>query len=947
MNNNQGPNPILREIADLAYENYTAAEDVIHEMQEQIDSNRKGETELSAIHQKDPERLSNRMARTNASGAEALERINGVANFQDINILDKIHGLSEAVCRINIRSQYGNSGHGTGCLIAPNLIITNNHVFPDPTTAQYSIAEFDYELDSRGNRITSHSFNLRPDLFFMTSSYKKTGQQFSGLDFTVVAVQERARSGKRIGEYEHAKLDQNVGKIIDGEGCVIIQHPKGDFKKIVLKDIRLLTAKEDVLIYESDTLPGSSGSIVVGLGTGEIVALHHSGVPRKNSRGQWLRKDGRVAGPNDPDNMIDWIGNEGIRISRILNAIANMSLDGSMTDLRNSIFGDSTIISVPRAVIDSPGPSSGEQSGPASPGVQPTAPVQPSVSSSSGSSSATNGYTSLGSELAFEIQLSSLPEMQDDWRESAKALIPDLVSSEALFPLSTVPEHKRLHYIRVASHENPWVLAEQIEKLPQVDTCTPDIPAETDAVAGSSLPWSTSNESVFESLNDGVADWHDSETDFITRWGNSHYVEPHVGPDKDPKGFRQWNRSSVSMPDNPATLSHWQQISDQLNNISIVQLDTGYTDHQKVFGGFDLTKDEDFIDGEDARDELATGILRHPAHGTRTASLIIGGNMSGTFKHDGNTGLLYDGTARAGQVIPYRVSRSVVLIGRGKNVFDAAAEAINIEADVMFMCMGSYPRPMLYEIAKRVYEKGIIWLCAAGNEVEMVVAPAMYPGTIAIGAVNPFDRPWRGSSYGTTVDICAPGEDVYVPFKDRKGNDIMVFGSGTSYATPHVASAAAMWLARHKESLLDNGARPWEVVEIFRHRLRATSRQPTNWDADNYGAGILQIDKLLNEKLPALSTLRRTITHAYHEKPTPASWDLGVREAVHYLWKTLVRKVTPGPESGITDAVLTERARIAMRALTGQQPQELLESYSAEGFSKADEIARSYFESYQ
>lgn len=45
----------------------------------------------------------------------------------------------------------------------------------------------------------------------------------------------------------------------------------------------MLTLKDDFLIYESDTLPGSSGAVVIGLGTGEVVALHHSSIPNKKS----------------------------------------------------------------------------------------------------------------------------------------------------------------------------------------------------------------------------------------------------------------------------------------------------------------------------------------------------------------------------------------------------------------------------------------------------------------------------------------------------------------------------------------------------------------------------------------------------------------------------------------------------------------------------------------
>ena len=136
------------------------------------------------------------------------------------------------------------------------------------------------------------------------------------------------------------------------------------------------------------------------------------------------------------------------------------------------------------------------------------------------------------------------------------------------------------------------------------------------------------------------------------------------------------------------------------------------------------------------------------------------------------------------------------------------------EQILFFYVWGVYPRPMLYSIAKTAYERGVIWICAAGNEVESVVAPATYPGTIAVAASNPDNQPWSGSSYGDSVDIAAPGEDVYVPFKDRRGKDIMVFGNGTSYATPHVAAAAAMWKAKYYGDL-DKIDEPWKIVETI------------------------------------------------------------------------------------------------------------------------------------
>src|SRR5262249_8566329 len=71
------------------------------------------------------------------------------------------------------------------------------------------------------------------------------------------------------------------------------------------------------LHYKTDTAPGSSGAPLFN-DRWEVVGLHHSGVPRKNAAGQILAVDGQVWHPEMGEQRIDWIANEGIRISRII-----------------------------------------------------------------------------------------------------------------------------------------------------------------------------------------------------------------------------------------------------------------------------------------------------------------------------------------------------------------------------------------------------------------------------------------------------------------------------------------------------------------------------------------------------------------------------------------------------------------------------------------------------
>lgn len=952
-------------ISNLAYERYQEATGKIEQIKVGIAENRSGTATLTDI-QTDSDKLAKRVVRENVPYSAALERINGVPNFQDIQILNKIFRIAESVGRVIIKTRYGSSGFGTGFMIAPGIFITNNHVFPDADTARNSSVQFYYELDGDSTSKRLQTFGFNPDQFFITSSYEKNNAPNSGMDFTILALKEKSKEGKKIEEIPYATLDENLGKIIEGENCVVIQHPKGDYKKIVMKDIRMLTLKDDFLLYESDTLPGSSGAMVIGLGTGEVVALHHSSIPRKNAQGQILRKSGGVYNSGEPDEAIDWIGNEGIRVSSLLRTIRNIDVSPAMLQYKELILRNAQPVRNIKEIaqenppINSPNLPQQEHNEPLKT-QEPMKNSQNKVVNQAINILQNSNSEEEGILQYFEVELANIQIMQDDWKMHFEKLVPGIVSSEPLFPFSTVPSQKAMQYITIRTTENPWEVSAKLEALPQVKTASPDLPMDTDMQYGSRSNFRVTESDFMENMKTsraaGIAD------DFKMKWNSSPYFD--LKEDQTEQRQRSWNRIAIGLtetfPEKPnfkklvgtdiqsliyksiPNPNEAKKVFEKLKLLNLIQLDTGYTDHAKVRGKFNYDRDEDFIDGSDARDEMIAGLLKHPGHGTRTASIIFGGKMN--YIKDGNNGVLCDKQEESLiKIIPYRIAESVILIGRGKNLVDAVNQAINSNADVVFMCMGSYPRPMIAEAAKAAYENGIIWCCAAGNEVEIIVAPALYPGTIAVAAINPNQKPWRGSSYGKGVDIAAPGEDVYVPSMDDKQNEIMVYGSGTSYATPHVAAAATIWKAKNYEEILKLYKFQWQIVEAFRYCLKKSAYATIDWDSKNYGAGVLNMYNLLRTPLPKAEDLK----NAYRDKQQ-TEWDLGIREGIHFLWKTLVRKVTPGiqAESIVDEMMLTERGRIAISAISGNTASSVFESDSLNSVNDSEKILKMYFNSYE
>ncbi|MDQ3051121.1 MAG: S8 family peptidase [Bacteroidota bacterium] len=85
--------------------------------------------------------------------------------------------------------------------------------------------------------------------------------------------------------------------------------------------------------------------------------------------------------------------------------------------------------------------------------------------------------------------------------------------------------------------------------------------------------------------------------------------------------------------------------------------------------------------------------------------------------------------------------------------------------------------------------KNALVVGASGNSNnENPFFPASYKNVLSVTGTNNTDTKWVNSSFGAFVDISAPGEAIYSTIYD----DTYSFSSGTSFAAPIVAAAAAM-----------------------------------------------------------------------------------------------------------------------------------------------------------
>lgn len=142
----------------------------------------------------------------------------------------------------------------------------------------------------------------------------------------------------------------------------------------------------------------------------------------------------------------------------------------------------------------------------------------------------------------------------------------------------------------------------------------------------------------------------------------------------------------------------------------------------------------------------------------------------------------------------------------------------------------------------------VVVVAAMGNEFQegnQTSYPAAYKSVIAVGALAENRRRSWFSNTGRHIDLVAPGSSILSTTPRSRSRWLAeeetdyVAWDGTSMATPHVAGAAALLLARNRHM----------TTEQVRQRLRKTAATLPNMRGKNwtpsYGAGLLNVQKAL------------------------------------------------------------------------------------------------------
>lgn len=226
-------------------------------------------------------------------------------------------------------------------------------------------------------------------------------------------------------------------------------------------------------------------------------------------------------------------------------------------------------------------------------------------------------------------------------------------------------------------------------------------------------------------------------------------------------------------------------------------------------------------------------------HGTHVAGIIAAekNNGIGGYGINPNTSILsIDVSDRDEWLSDYNIAQGILYAVQKK------AKIINLSLS------GPISTPIIDDAIKKASNAGVVIIAAAGNSGgEYREYPAAYEGVISVGAINKDKKltPW--STYGSTTDLVAPGDNIYSSVYDYEKKSTFASYSGTSMATPMVVGTASLILSKNPKLNAD------QVEYIL--KKTATDLGAKGFDS-KYGFGLINPLAAMNfdtKKLPILT----------------------------------------------------------------------------------------------
>jgi subtilisin family serine protease len=174
-----------------------------------------------------------------------------------------------------------------------------------------------------------------------------------------------------------------------------------------------------------------------------------------------------------------------------------------------------------------------------------------------------------------------------------------------------------------------------------------------------------------------------------------------------------------------------------------------------------------------------------------------GTNVAGVIAAVGNNGQGVAGINWQCSIMALRLSLEIT----SEEVAAALDYAAANGANVLNMSFGSdefSPEgdPIVKEAIDNAFANGVLLTASAGNEdTSKPLYPAAYYNVMAVASTNGEDIKTGHSSFGTWVDITAPGTDIVTTDLDGK----YIATAGTSFSAPYVGAVGALVMSHRPE----------------------------------------------------------------------------------------------------------------------------------------------------
>lgn len=215
-------------------------------------------------------------------------------------------------------------------------------------------------------------------------------------------------------------------------------------------------------------------------------------------------------------------------------------------------------------------------------------------------------------------------------------------------------------------------------------------------------------------------------------------------------------------------------------------------------------------------------------HGTHVAGII------GARANNGRGG---SGIAPEAEIYNIRVMNAQGA-GTDADIIAGLTEAVEQDVDIINMSLGGPGYNGIYQAkVNEAYEKGIAVVVSAGNDgVSSINYPACYDHVICVAATDTNNNRASFSTFGSWVDLSAPGEGILSTYKSS-----YAYMNGTSMACPVVAGEAAVMLGACEslKSMTKDGRKVDELERMMKDNcVRASGA--------GMGSGITSLTKVFN-----------------------------------------------------------------------------------------------------